>query len=62
MALDLAQERQPAHAYLDQLPAAQLTALRTLLLFRGAIGVLAGAALPAARAVRLDPMEVLRHD
>jgi hypothetical protein len=31
MALDLLQERQQAHAYLDQLPAAQLTAIRTLL-------------------------------
>jgi hypothetical protein len=29
--LDLAQERQQAHAYLDQLPAAQLTAVRHLL-------------------------------
>lgn len=31
MALDLAQERQQAHAYLDRLPAAQLTAVRHLL-------------------------------
>jgi hypothetical protein len=31
MALDLAQERQQAHAYLDQLPAAQLSAVRSLL-------------------------------
>lgn len=31
MALDLAQERQQAHAYLDQLPAVQLTAVRRLL-------------------------------
>ncbi len=31
MALDLAQERQQAHTYLDQLPAAQLAAVRHLL-------------------------------
>ena len=31
MAVDLAQERQQAHAYLDQLPAAQLSAVRHLL-------------------------------
>ena len=31
MTLDLQQERQQAHAYLDQLSAAQLTAVRTLL-------------------------------
>lgn len=31
MALDTAQERQQAHAYLDQLPAAQLSAVRHLL-------------------------------
>jgi hypothetical protein len=31
MAVDLAQEREQAHAYLDQLPAAQLTAVRQLL-------------------------------
>lgn len=31
MALDLSQERQQAHLYLDQLSAAQLTAVRTLL-------------------------------
>ncbi len=31
MALDLSQERQRAHSYLDQLPAAQLTAVRSLL-------------------------------
>ena len=31
MELDILQERQQAHEYLDQLPAAQLTAVRTLL-------------------------------
>ena len=31
MAIDLLQERQQAHAYLDRLPAAQLAAVRTLL-------------------------------
>jgi hypothetical protein len=31
MALDLAQQRQQAHAYLDQLPAAQLSAVHNLL-------------------------------
>lgn len=31
MMLDLSQERQQAHAYLDQLPAAQLSAVRQLL-------------------------------
>jgi hypothetical protein len=31
MALDVAQERQQAHAYLDRLPPAQLTAVRGLL-------------------------------
>jgi hypothetical protein len=31
MAVDLAQERQKAHAYLDRLPAEQLSAVRSLL-------------------------------
>ncbi len=31
MSLDLMQERQQAHAYLDRLPAAQLSAVRSLL-------------------------------
>jgi hypothetical protein len=31
MAVDLSRERERAHAYLDQLPAAQLTAVRRLL-------------------------------
>jgi hypothetical protein len=31
MALDLSRERERAHAYLDQLPAAQLSAVRRLL-------------------------------
>ena len=31
MGLDLSQQRRQAHAYLDQLPAAQLSAIHTLL-------------------------------